>query len=198
MTDEIKVVRDPFEVPLMDDTTEDSFHTFDYNPNGTPNSDRAIREAAETGGTVVYPGPHDLFIDLDDDAAFQLFQRLFGIFNKFIGDKNAEFVASPSRSGLPKRHVIVTVYNRTFTELERALYQAVLGSDRVRELLAVVQALNGDPHPTLFIEGGTKPQKALPPAPEDSEVFTVSGTEWVGASDPVEDFSPLTDEDVPF
>jgi hypothetical protein len=43
------------------------------------------------------------------------------------------------------------------------MFQAFLGSDRVREILGYAQAMNGDPNPTLFLEAG---QKALPAAAE--------------------------------
>ena len=71
--------------------------------------------------------------------------------NKFVGIYN--YTEKPSKSGEPgKMHITLVFQDRTFTTLERIGLQAMLGSDRVRELLSYVQYLNGDAHPTLFLE----------------------------------------------
>jgi hypothetical protein len=65
---------------------------------------------------------------------------------------NAQVIKStPSRSGLPKRHLIVRL-NRPVSNAERIALQAALGSDPVREILGIVRVQHNDPHPTLFLE----------------------------------------------
>lgn len=123
--------------------------TIDYYPTGNPNSQNAIERARDEGLVVVFPKSNELFIDIDNEHSFQLFLKQFDIMSKYLGATGYE--QSPSKSGMPKQHV--TVYmDRDVTEIERLALQAMLGSDRVRELLGYVQEKNGDPHPTLFLE----------------------------------------------
>lgn len=58
----------------------------------------------------------------------------------------------PSRSGAPGKRHITLALNRKLTSVERILFQALLGSDRKRELLSYIRVLNSDPEPTLFFE----------------------------------------------
>ena len=120
-----------------------------YDPTGRPNSQRAINEAAEKNLNVVFPKANELFIDIDNEHSFQMYIKQSMIARRHIGMVDEDI--TPSKSGLPKRHIIVTL-DHDVTEVERAGLQAMLGSDRVRELLAYVQAKNNDPHPTLFLE----------------------------------------------
>ena len=123
----------------------------EYDPTGKPNSQNAINKAKFENLEVKFPTTNELFIDVDNEHSFQMFIRLFQIFQKFV-DKGASFVEYPSKSGLPKRHVTVSLSRPVRNEEQRILFQALLGSDRVREILGYVQATNGDPHPTLFLE----------------------------------------------
>ena len=124
-----------------------------YDPNGKPNSDRAIEQAARESLEVKFPAANELFIDIDNEHSFLMYQKQMDIVKKYIGASEEEITAS--RHGLPGRHVVVTL-DHDVTELERIALQACLGSDRVRELLGFVQNQNGDPHPTLFLEAGQK------------------------------------------
>jgi hypothetical protein len=142
--------------------SELDIQSIEYNPLGEPNSQAAIDRAVRESLTVVFPLSFQLFLDLDTEHSFKMFERLFMIFKKFI-DNDADYTVEWSRSGAPKRHVTVNLSHSVRDEVERVMFQAFLGSDRVRELLGYVQAINGDPHPTLFLEAG---QKALPAAPE--------------------------------
>jgi hypothetical protein len=128
-----------------------SVQTIEYDPTGQPNSQNAINRAKLQELDVVFPAPNQLFIDLDNEHSYQMFLRLLQIFVRFV-DEDAEWVVFPSKSGLPKRHVHVNLSFNVRDEEQRVMFQAMLGSDRVRELLGYVQAVNGDPHPTLFLE----------------------------------------------
>jgi hypothetical protein len=116
---------------------------------GDPNSARALHEAEENNLIVVFPSESELQLDLDTEHAFNIYLALKPIIEKYYGIKGEK--VAPSRSGLPKRHVTVTLYTR-LTSYERIALQAILGSDRVRELLSAIQEMQGDQHPTLFLE----------------------------------------------
>ena len=126
--------------------------TIEYDPlTGIPNSQRAINQAAMEGLEVVYPAANELQIDIDNEHSYRLLSNQLYIMNKFVGIYN--YTEKPSKSGEPgKMHITLVFQDRTFTTLERIGLQAMLGSDRVRELLSYVQNLNGDAHPTLFLE----------------------------------------------
>ena len=134
----------------------------EYDPTGMPNSQNAIKRAELENLTVVFPLSFQLFVDLDTEHSFKMFERLFMLFKKFV-DEGADYSTEWSRSGAPKRHVTVNLSRSVKDEVERVMFQAFLGSDRVREILGYAQAMNGDPNPTLFLEAG---QKALPAAAE--------------------------------
>lgn len=155
----------------------------DYDPTGQPNSENAIRKAELQNLEVMFPTSHELFIDLDNEISFQMFTRQLQIFQKFI-DSDIEWEVAPSRSGLPKRHATVWLSRPVKDEVERILFQVLLGSDRVREMLGYVQATSGDPHPTLFLE--TK-VNSLTGTTVDQKLLT-SGS----------DIDILKDEDIPF
>lgn len=128
------------------------FKTIKYDPNGQPNSQRAVNQAQMEGLEVVYPKDNQLQIDIDNEHSYRLMQNQLFIVNKFIGFSNYE--EKPSKSGKPSKfHITLTFEDSMkFTTIERLALQAMLGSDRVRELLSYVQFQNGDPHPTLFLE----------------------------------------------
>lgn len=114
-----------------------------------PNSDRAVQEANDNNLAVVYPTSNEIQLDLDTETAYETYQTVLPIVSKHYGI--VDIRENASRSGLPKRHVTVTV-DKTLTNFERIALQACLGSDRIREILSVIQERNGDPHPTLFLE----------------------------------------------
>ncbi len=130
-----------------------------YDPSGQPNSQRAIEEALINNLLVVYPAEDELQIDIDNEHSYLVYVKQMDIMKKYLGAIETKVEAS--RSGLPKRHITVKL-NHSVTMLERIALQACLGSDRVRELLSLVQYQNGDPHPVLFLEKG---QDALPASP---------------------------------
>jgi hypothetical protein len=128
--------------------------TIEYDPYGMPNSDRARERAVVEGLDVVYPEPNQLFIDIDNEHSYRLFENQLAIVNKFIG--YAERKETPSKNNTPeqpfKLHITLTFDDVEFTALERLALQAMLGSDRVRELLGYIEMKNDDSTPTLFLE----------------------------------------------
>lgn len=112
-------------------------------------SETAYREAADDNLDVILPEPYDLFIDIDDAEAYKRFDKSLDL---IIQHFNGQVIKNtPSRSGLPKRHIIVRL-DRPATDAERIALQAAMGSDPVREILGIVRVQHKDPHPTLFLE----------------------------------------------
>ena len=145
--------------PILSDPCFNSdlaMKTIEYDPDGNPNSQRAINQATIEGLEVVYPEDNQLQIDIDNHHSYMLLYNQLSIVQKFIGEY--EYKETPSKSGEPhKFHITLTFTEHTFTPLERVGLQAMLGSDRVRELLSYVQLKNDDPHPTLFLEKKAQP-----------------------------------------
>jgi len=153
-----------------DQNTDLEIKEIEYDPNGMPNSQRAINVALSEGLTVRLPEANELLIDIDNEHSFMLYQKQMDILEKYVGTNGSK--VTESRHGLPGRHIVVAL-EHDITETERLLLQACLGSDRVRELLGYVQMKNGDAHPTLFLEANPaeKLQKLLD-APKEPESKT--------------------------
>lgn len=109
--------------------------------------------ADERGQQVVLPGPRDVFLDIDSDEAFQYMHDRLTDMGK-LGGAPGQLVlvsAEPSKSGLPKRHVILRAPHDLSDE-ERIALQAVLGSDLIREFLSLMRKWSGGEIATTFYE----------------------------------------------
>jgi hypothetical protein len=115
-----------------------------------PNSERAIHEASLLGLDVVFPAADELQIDIDNSADYEVFLEHVSILERHYGTQ-LEHKETHSRSGGECKHITVKLYHN-ISNTERILLQAVLGSDRKREILSLLQEWNGDAHPTLFLE----------------------------------------------
>lgn len=120
-----------------------------------PNSARAIDEAARLGLDVVFPAADELQIDIDNEVDYDVFRRHIGILEQHYCTE-LEPKETSSRSGGECKHITVKLPHKV-SNTERILLQAVLGSDRTREVLSLLQEWNGDAHPTLFLERTAQP-----------------------------------------
>lgn len=97
---------------------------------------------------VIEAGPHDVFLDLDTQEAFDgMWPRL-----RLLRERGLKIMLwhiRPSKSGLPKRHVYLKVPH-VLNEYERIALQAVLGSDPVRETLAMARVGSEWPSSVFF------------------------------------------------
>lgn len=109
--------------------------------------------AAEKGLIVVRPGPNQLQIDLDTEAAYIEFKRRLDYF-RF--DKGFTKQVNPSASGLPHRHVTLTFRDRTFEPWERIALQAALGDDPIRVYLNAKRYDNHQEDPSRLFEKPTQ------------------------------------------
>lgn len=119
-------------------------------------SSEAIKEAEESGGEVIFPGPNQLLLDLDSEESLNLFLTNLPILDRHITVNSYGYQESRTPG---KYHGIVELHYPVMSDMERILLQAILGSDPKREFLSYMRILKRDPHPTLFIEGGRKPKK---------------------------------------
>ena len=115
-------------------------------------TEEIIKQAKAAGHKVLTPYANELFIDIDTDEQYEdMKSRLRNFPNMmFMTAKITRDV--PSMSGLPHRHVTVTL-GEDVDNMTRAAMQMFLCSDPVREILAVRRVLQGVSNPIIFIEG---------------------------------------------
>ena len=114
-------------------------------------SESAYLTAADAGWDVVLPKETELFIDIDDASGAATFDDLFAKFKNFV--PNAIVVRrTPSPSGKPGHEHIVVDTSLMLCDTDRIMLQAILGSDRKRELFAWYRLEVDDKNPTLFFE----------------------------------------------
>lgn len=93
----------------------------------------AATQAEAKGFSAVWPKDDEITLDLDSIADLETFQALRDIwenvFNLWIVDQ------WESKDG--GKHILLRRSGHKFTPLERVAFQACLGSDRKRELLAL-------------------------------------------------------------
>ena len=111
-----------------------------------------IKRMESQGNRIVFPADNELQIDVDNEEQYKQFKNQWVyIFSRDIPESS--YVVEPSKGGLPGRHITVTLPFKV-TSVQRIAFQAVLGSDPVRELLSLIRDYRGDEHPTLFCEKG--------------------------------------------
>lgn len=108
------------------------------------------RIEAEGEFKVVYPDDNQLFIDVDSEAQYKVFKNALEVFNKNC-PSGVKVEERPSQSGLPKRHITVTLPFEVDL-WQRIAWQGAFGSDPTREMLSAFRIRNEDPFPTLFVE----------------------------------------------
>ena len=116
---------------------------------GGNTSFQAREWAAKEGLDVRAPKPNELFVDIDNAASAKEFERNYDIIDRLFCITGIE--RAPSRNKAEGEHVVVTLHVAV-TPIERALAQAILGSDLRREGHTFARMQEGDPEPTLFFE----------------------------------------------
>lgn len=107
-------------------------------------------EAASFGLIAVHPMEWELQIDLDTEEDFERFVKRYIMLEKYI---SCYYEEKPSKSGLPHRHITVTMNDVTCeSHWKRIALQAALGSDGNREMFNCIRTLNGDSAPSVFFE----------------------------------------------
>ena len=113
-----------------------------------------VQRMKDEGFEIYVPAENELFIDIDSSEQYDRFNTAAArLSTELEGDIKVS--VKPSKSGLPKRHAIVTLPFEVEHEMRIAL-QAVMGSDPVREMLSIFRLWQGDPCPTLFADKAKK------------------------------------------
>ena len=111
--------------------------------------EESLAAAAKQGLAVITPKANELFVDIDSDASFEAFTTMVAKLAEF--EPGTQWQCAPSKSGLPKRHAVVTL-TREVGDIERIALQAILASDPLRELLSYVRVRAGQEAPIKFFE----------------------------------------------
>ena len=97
-------------------------------------------------GRYEAPKPNQLFIDIDSAEQYELYKERLPMFLEFCDAVTTE---RASKSGLPRRHIIVDL-KYEFSVAERLFLQMFLNSDSTREMLSFVRHQMGDKYPILL------------------------------------------------
>lgn len=112
-------------------------------------------KAEAHGWAIVYPQPEEVFLDLDDDASVRVYEASLPVLNRLRdASELPPFVVEARRTVSPggKTHVYLR-FPEELTDLERIAWQAVLGSDRTRELMGLMRLATFSKRPaTCFFE----------------------------------------------
>ena len=81
---------------------------------------------------IVLPLPNELQIDIDCEDQYTFFQGRINDLGHWIEIEKIK--ETPSKSGLPNRHITVTL-TKEISDAERIAFQFMLGSDLIRESL---------------------------------------------------------------
>lgn len=104
--------------------------------------------ANELGLIIRRPADNELFIDIDSQADLTHFQSTIALL-ELLDDQWAQhgytLAQTPSASGEPFHvHIVVSSEAiRPLTDVDRLLYQTLLGSDRKHELLSLLRLRSG-------------------------------------------------------
>lgn len=90
-----------------------------------------------------------LFVDLDTEEQYTQFKFQIKLLKKHFWFSG--WTEAPSMSGLPHRHIVVTMHD-AYPVMTRIALQACLGSDPTRELLSVRRAHNNEDNVVIFFE----------------------------------------------
>lgn len=150
-----------FEIDIPHD---ELFGTFDPKLNDAPiavsdassgdgiiRTDEQMNEWAEAlDCTIRKANDYQLFIDIDTDHQFAIFERQLPILEKHW-PTYLNWIATPSKQGLPHRHVVIR-FAKALDLMTRIALQAAMGSDPTRELLSIRRALNKEENVVVFFE----------------------------------------------
>ncbi len=128
----------------------------------------AETKAEEMDLITVFPMKDEIFIDIDSEEDFKIFESHWSVFKHTTINKGTplklftSFVVKPSKSGgknKPNRHIVVKLGRNIKSNNERIMLQLLFGSDRKREMLSYLSNMDGVDKPTVFFEKKPGPPK---------------------------------------
>ena len=121
------------------------FNRIDY----TESREEMHKRAEKEGLVAVYPADDELFIDIDSANAYALMLNQLDMARQLV--EMSLVRDTPSKSGLPHRHVVIKLHAPMCTA-DRIGLQAIMGNDRRCALLQYFHHINGEKDPILFLE----------------------------------------------
>ena len=121
---------------------------FICNVNYIASSKNAFEKMKTENLRMELPENNEIFIDIDTQEQYDLFQSLFNI---LVYHLRVSKIETESKSGKPHYHIRIK-FEFDLTIWQRMAFQAALGSDLKRELLGCLMVLNNDPYPTFLLE----------------------------------------------
>lgn len=106
--------------------------------------------ADDNGFIVKVPTDRELFLDIDTQEQYNLFRKRFPKLCDEMGC-SPDYEETPSASGLPHRHIVVTLAH-SMNDEGRMFLQLWLGSDPIREYLSFLRLNHSATFPILFLE----------------------------------------------
>lgn len=114
--------------------------------------DDVLEDAERLGAKCVLPMANQLQIDIDSEESFEHFNKVYNTFGNYSYDfANATIEVKESKSGLPHRHITITL-PLGLDVMTRIAFQFALGSDPTRERLGIQRVLMGFTNPLAFFE----------------------------------------------
>lgn len=111
-----------------------------------------LSRVKDQGLVVVTPQDNQLQIDIDNQQQYEAFLYAMKVVTSNWDDSYLiDIEDHPSKSGLPSRHITVTLPFKV-DPWQRIALQAALGSDPIRELLSATRLFRNEPNPTMFVE----------------------------------------------
>jgi hypothetical protein len=121
--------------------------------DGTPGYhwgiEHVIECAEKSGFEIVRSTETTLLLDLDDGASKDIYERVFRTIAPLFALQEIERWASKSGKGL---HVVLSC--KPMEAAQRIALQACLGSDKVRESLAIGMLIDGIKNPIVLFKPG--------------------------------------------
>lgn len=111
----------------------------------------AVEKAKRLGLLLVKPTDTQVFVDIDSPEALLIFHQRLVVFQRIYRESYVEKV-SPSQT-IGHYHAIVEIPEmKCIGQHERIALQAILGSDPLRDTLAIYHGRAGYEHTSVFFE----------------------------------------------
>lgn len=117
------------------------------------NRGRLFEAVQRDGLFILLPDDYTLQLDIDNEEDYAVFRSQLSLLNIKFPMKGSVVKDTPSKGGLPKRHITVK-FDRKLSLWQKIAFQACLGSDRKRELLNAARVEAEVEDPIAFFEKG--------------------------------------------
>lgn len=110
-----------------------------------------LERAIKTGLRIVEPAPNELQLDIDCIGLLTFHEMQWSILSKAGITKKWKKKIRKSKRGGEHVHITITIPYK-IDNLERILFQTILGSDPKREAFNLCRVLKGNKYPIVFFE----------------------------------------------